>query len=273
VGALTGTASGNLVAGGALGTPSSGVLTNCTSIPAAQLTGTINTARLPATITGLTSVTSTAFVGALTGTASGNATLGANTFSGSQSLSSGRFSVNVLSTAASPAIGLTDSGATGFYSTSNGALYYGGTSRGAQFAFIANGLFRIGYSGTVGFCSGPTDVAPDAFWGRLAANHLAQYNGTSAQRCFIANSYTSLTNNEVAVIDWQTTANTLRLGTDKGSGGGSNRALQIVMGGTVKITLQTDGNVLLHGLPTSAPATSNAIWRDDANGGVLKQVP
>jgi hypothetical protein len=47
-------------------------LTNCTSIPAAQLTGTIDTARLPATITGLTSVTSTTFVGALTGTASGN---------------------------------------------------------------------------------------------------------------------------------------------------------------------------------------------------------
>jgi hypothetical protein len=76
VGALTGTASGNLVAGGALGTPSSGALTNCTSIPAGQLTGTIDTARLPATITGLTSVTSTTFVGALTGTASGNLVAG-----------------------------------------------------------------------------------------------------------------------------------------------------------------------------------------------------
>lgn len=76
VGDLTGTASGNLVAGGALGTPSSGVLTNCTNIPAANLTGTIDTARLPATITGLTSVTSTTFVGALTGTASGNLVAG-----------------------------------------------------------------------------------------------------------------------------------------------------------------------------------------------------
>ena len=76
VGDLTGTASGNLVAGGALGTPSSGVLTNCTNIPAANLTGTIDTARLPGTITGLTSVTSTTFVGALTGTASGNLVAG-----------------------------------------------------------------------------------------------------------------------------------------------------------------------------------------------------
>ena len=35
VGALTGTASGNLVAGGALGTPASGTLTNCTGLPIA----------------------------------------------------------------------------------------------------------------------------------------------------------------------------------------------------------------------------------------------
>lgn len=46
VGALTGTASGNLVSGGALGEPSSGTLTNCTSIPAGQLTGTVDAARL-----------------------------------------------------------------------------------------------------------------------------------------------------------------------------------------------------------------------------------
>ena len=46
VGPLTGVASGNLVAGGALGTPSSGNLANCTSIPAGQLTGSVATARL-----------------------------------------------------------------------------------------------------------------------------------------------------------------------------------------------------------------------------------
>jgi len=40
VGALTGTASGNLVSGGALGTPSSGTLTNCSGLPAAGVSGT-----------------------------------------------------------------------------------------------------------------------------------------------------------------------------------------------------------------------------------------
>lgn len=38
--ALTGTASGNLVSGGALGTPSSGTLTNATGLPAAGVVGT-----------------------------------------------------------------------------------------------------------------------------------------------------------------------------------------------------------------------------------------
>jgi hypothetical protein len=62
----------------------SAVWENKLDVPSSQLTGTIDNARLPATITGLTSVTSTTFVGALTGTASGNATLGANTFTGAQ---------------------------------------------------------------------------------------------------------------------------------------------------------------------------------------------
>ena len=44
VGALTGTASGNLVSGGALGTPSSGTLTNATGLPIAGLVASTSTA-------------------------------------------------------------------------------------------------------------------------------------------------------------------------------------------------------------------------------------
>jgi len=42
--ALTGTASGNLISGGALGTPSSGTLTNCTGLPISGLTASTSTA-------------------------------------------------------------------------------------------------------------------------------------------------------------------------------------------------------------------------------------
>lgn len=67
VGALTGTASGNLVSGGALGTPSSGTLTNCTGLPATSIvagtfgTGayTMNTSLTNPLLIGGTSTTST----------------------------------------------------------------------------------------------------------------------------------------------------------------------------------------------------------------------
>jgi hypothetical protein len=72
-----------LFAGGALGTPASGTLTNCTGLPNAGLVNssvTIGTTAIAlgasaTTIAGLSSVTSTSFVGALTGNASTATTL------------------------------------------------------------------------------------------------------------------------------------------------------------------------------------------------------
>lgn len=62
VGALTGTASGNLVSGGALGTPSSGTLTNCTFPTLNQnTTGNAATATLASTITTTSSSTNAAY--------------------------------------------------------------------------------------------------------------------------------------------------------------------------------------------------------------------
>lgn len=187
---------------------------------------------LPATITGLTSVTSTTFVGLGRG-----------------------------------ASFLDSTGIYGLLTNNSGSTYLDvNTSliiRNATASYAE--VFRAtGSSLTLG---------GDVIFVRDSANTLAQRNSTNSQALRVANTWTSTTNNEFAVMDWRTTANTLRIGTDKGSGGGSNRPLQIIMGGVVKITLLTDGNILLHGLPTSAPATSNAVWRDDANGGVLKQVP
>ncbi len=74
VGALTGTASGNLVSGGALGTPSSGTLTNCTFPTLNQsTTGSAATLTTPRTINGTSfngsaNITVTAAGSTLTGT-------------------------------------------------------------------------------------------------------------------------------------------------------------------------------------------------------------
>jgi hypothetical protein len=53
-------------------------------------------------------------------------------------------------------------------------------------------------------------------------------------------------------MDWQTTANTLRIGSDIGSGGGTARDVQLIRGGTVKATL--GANTTDHAQPVKAAA-------------------
>jgi len=155
VGALTGTASGNLVAGGALGTPSSGSAANLTNIPAGNLTGTIDTARLPATITGLTSVTSTTFVGALTGTASGNLVAGGDlgTPSGGNgsniaNLNASNIASGTINSARLPA---TITGLTSVTSTT----FVGALTGTASGNLVAGGALGVPESGTLTNCTIP----------------------------------------------------------------------------------------------------------------------
>lgn len=98
---------------------------------------------------------------------------------------------------------------------------------------------------------------PDAAGGdisllRDAAGVLAQRNGTSAQSKRIYNTYTDASNYERAVIDWQTSANILRIGTEA-AGTGTVRNVQFV-GGNVGIgrnpayLLDVNGGMRVSGL-------------------------
>jgi hypothetical protein len=98
----------------------------------------------------------------------------------------------------------------------------------------------------------PTGGFGDNAITRMAAGHLMQRYGTNAQRWGTANTYTSGTNYEVGVLDWQTTSNTLRIGSDIGSGGGTARDVQLIRGGTVKATL--GANTTDHAQPVKAAA-------------------
>jgi hypothetical protein len=73
------------------------------------------------------------------------------------------------------------------------------------------------------------------------ANTLALRNGTAAQRFNVYNTWTSSTNYETFKIDWITTANTVLVGTEKGSGGGTARALAFQTDGTTRLTIGTTG--------------------------------
>lgn len=367
----TGTASAStyLRGDGTWATVSGGVSSITGTANQITVTGTTTpTLSLPATITGLTSVTSTSFVGALTGTASGNLALTGGTLTGAATVTlpalattttpawslinstaalvgaqvqvspalilegqgwktnatagsqSVRFRQSVLPVtgAAAPA-GLllfqsdinganiwTNRMAVGYGSTVNGiytetggGIYFAGIGAGnqnnlgvsgsglAQLNLHCNGgithsiinnasqglLQAFNAGGFAWSSTGTASGAADVILKRADVGILIQQNATFSQAQRITNTWTSATNWEAGVIDWQTTTNVLRIGSDKGSGGGSNREVQFIMGGTTKITLDTSGNVIVSGLPTSAPATSGALWRDSANGNVLKVVP
>lgn len=100
---------------------------------------------------------------------------------------------------------------------------------------------------------------------RDAANTLAQRRTTNAQTYRVYNTYTSSTNYERAKIEWD--SNTLRIGTEKGSAGGTARDMELQTDGTTRITVKSDGAILFSGLPTSDPVVANQLWND---GGTLK---
>jgi hypothetical protein len=117
---------------------------------------------------------------------------------------------------------------------------------------------------------------PSLFWSgtrdlllsREGAGHLAQSSSTTAQRLSVFNTYTSPTSHEAFTMDWQTTANTVRVGTVKGSGGGTARQIIIQTDGTERIRISAVGEIFLT-LPTSA-GTPGSLWND---AGTVKVSP
>jgi hypothetical protein len=100
---------------------------------------------------------------------------------------------------------------------------------------------------------------------RDTANTLAQRNGTAAQASRIYNTYTSATNFERAKIEWA--SDTLRIGTEKGSAGGTARDMELQTDGTTRITVKASGAIIFSGIPTSSPNVAGQLWND---GGTLK---
>jgi hypothetical protein len=107
--------------------------------------------------------------------------------------------------------------------------------------------------------------ASDLFIVRDSANILAQRNGAAAQTSRIYNTYTSDTNFERAKIEWA--SNTLRIGTEKGSAGGTARDMELQTDGTTRITVKASGAIIFSGIPTSNPNVAGQLWND---GGTLK---
>jgi hypothetical protein len=82
---------------------------------------------------------------------------------------------------------------------------------------------------------------------RETNNSLAQRNGTNPQTLFLFNTYSNSTNYERGKIAW--TNNVLTIGTEKGSGGGTARALELQTDGAARMSI-TAGGSILHAIST-----------------------
>ncbi|WP_395746612.1 hypothetical protein [Prosthecobacter sp.] len=125
----------------------------------------------------------------------------------------------------------------------------------------------VATSGRLGFnlSTGPSLYGPTGL--------LEVRNNTNANALSLAvyNTYTSSTSFERFMVDWTTAANTCRIGTMKGSGGGTARDLALMSDGTVRMTIKASGVINITGLPTSSSGLATGdIY---SNSGVLTVVP
>ena len=104
--------------------------------------------------------------------------------------------------------------------------------------------------------SGVIRLGTDTYAYRDAAAIWAHRNGTTAQAWRVYNTYTSATNYERGVFDWKTTANSLLIGTEKGSGGGTARAMSLITDGTARLNIGAAGELGLYGVTAVARATT-----------------
>jgi hypothetical protein len=112
---------------------------------------------------------------------------------------------------------------------------------GAAFFVRTNG--NANASGFTTFGGGALTLNGQAVLLADASNALAQRSGTNAQTFNIYNTFTSATNHERGFLKWS--SNVFQIGTEKGSGGGSARALELQTDGVTRLTVQTGGTVAL----------------------------
>jgi hypothetical protein len=139
---------------------------------------------------------------------------------------------------------------TGVYQQSSGLQF---SSAGTNVFGVRNEV-RVNGSVAFGFASGtPADTGLDvALWRDGAPNTLALRNSTAAQTFNVYGTYTSGTSYERLTLSAPSAANAI-IGTNKGSGGGTARGLDLHTDGAARMTIGTTGNV---GIGTTAP-TSN----------------
>lgn len=253
---------------GALGTPSSGTLTNATGLPIstgvsglgtgiATWLGTPSSANLASAVTDetgsgalvfgtsptistkltLTGATETTSNPVLDMTQTWNA--GAVTFTGVK--------LNVTNTASAAASLLMDlqlGGSSVFAFGKGGVATFAANSQiimgsNVNIDSSNNGRLAIYSAGSIGFGASTvgSSSALDTALYRDAAATFAMRNGTTATALRVYNTYTDASNYERGVFDWGTTANTLTIGVQAAGTGTAARNINFVTGGSTFMTI------------------------------------
>jgi hypothetical protein len=121
----------------------------------------------------------------------------------------------------------------------NNTSRWGAKAAGALAWTITNTVFTVGSSYDFGFGNSGADSTQDVTLKRDASGILAQRNGTNAQTFRVYNTFTSGTNYELGKLEWS--SNVFRIGTEKGSGGGTARSLEFQTDGTTRLTIDSTG--------------------------------
>jgi hypothetical protein len=101
-----------------------------------------------------------------------------------------------------------------------------------------------GDTGLLAFASGTNPGSSgthDTILRRDAGGILAQRNTTNAQTFRVYNTFTSSTNYELGKLEWA--SNVFRIGTEKGSGGGTARTVEVHTDSISRLALDTTGSV------------------------------
>lgn len=144
----------------------------------------------------------------------------------------------------------------GFGYTNNGCAFYRYSTAHASFVNsasvggTASGL-NLG-TDALGFASSAEGALGVVLLRDGADNTLALRNGAAAQTFNVYGTYTSGTSYERLTLSAPTSANAI-IGTNKGSGGGTARGLDLHTDGAARMTIGTTGNV---GIGTTAPGSA-----------------
>jgi len=121
----------------------------------------------------------------------------------------------------------------------------GATASGIRFAGTGTGSQAMDFwaiNGTYIFNSSASSSSGSGFRLVAESNDVCSIrNGTNPQTYNVYNTYSNSTNYERGKIAW-TTNNVLTIGTEKGTGGGSARALELQTDGTTRFTISTSGS-------------------------------